>query len=112
MAGKSKSRGYVQEWMTHARLIQADLVNKLGYSKAKANAIWHGEQRLNEDIMEEIADLVHARPYELLMSPAVAHHFRRLEAVLRDASKELPTPAEAEALPEDDAPALPVRKRG
>jgi transcriptional regulator with XRE-family HTH domain len=92
MAGQSKSRGYVREWMEHAQLRQTDLVTKLGYSKAKANAIWHGEQRLNEDIMEEIADLVHARTYELLMSPAVAHHFRRLEAVIADAVRPVEEP--------------------
>lgn len=106
MAGKPKSRGYVSEWLTNVGLRQADLVNKLGYSKAKANAIWHGDQRLNEDILEEIADLVHARPYELLMSPAVAHHFRRLEALIADAVRPV------ETAPEEPTSPLPHRNVG
>lgn len=87
MANRTKSRGFVREWMTLAGLKQADLVNKLDYSKAKANAIWHGEQRLNEDILEEVAALVNARPYELLLHPDTAHHLRRLEALVADAIK-------------------------
>lgn len=65
-------------------LRQADLVNRLDYSKAKAFAVWHGDQRLNEDILEEVADLVHARPYELLLTPERAHKLRHLEAALRE----------------------------
>lgn len=109
MASAAKSRGYVREWMELAGLRQADLVSKLGYSKAKAFAIWHGDQRLNEDIMDEIGDLVHARSYELLMSPEVAHHFRRLEALIADAVR--PVPTAAEPAPPVPAP-LPHRKVG
>lgn len=87
MASKAKSRGYAKEWLQLAGLKQADLVRLLGYSKAKANAIWHGEQRLNEDILDELAPLAHARPYELLMEPETAMRFRRLEAALRDVSQ-------------------------
>lgn len=106
MASAAKSRGYVREWMELAGLRQADLVSKLNYSKAKAFAIWHGDQRLNEDIMDEIADLVHARPYELLMSPAVAHHFRRLEAVIADAVRPVETAAD-----QDDTSSPPLARR-
>lgn len=84
MAHRVKSRGYAREWLQLAGLKQADLVNRLNYSKAKAFAVWHGDQRLNEDILEEVADLVRARPYELLLSPEAAHRLRRLEAALRD----------------------------
>ncbi len=87
MANRTKSRGFVRDWMTLAGLRQADLVNRLDYSKAKANAVWHGEQRLNEDILEEVAALVNARPYELLLHPDTAHHLRRLEALVADAIK-------------------------
>jgi len=89
MAEKTKSRGFVREWLELAGFRQADLVNKLDYSKAKANSIWHGEQRLNEDILEDIASLVHARPYELLLSPATAHRLRNLEDALQGVVREV-----------------------
>lgn len=108
MAGKPKSRGYVKEWMQLANRKQADLVKLLGYSKAKANAIWHGEQRLNEDIMEEIAPLVSARPYELMMTPDRAMHFRKLEAALASVQEE---PPPAPAAPEAPGHAIPLRRR-
>jgi hypothetical protein len=92
MAGPAKSRGYVQEWMESVQLRQTDLVNMLGYSKAKANAIWHGEQRLNEDILEQIAALVNAKPYELLMTPAEAMKVRRIRAIVDDALRPVETP--------------------
>lgn len=92
MAGKSKSRAFIQEWMRLAGLKQSDLIRLLGYSKAKANAIWHAEQRLNEDIIEELAPLLNARPYELLMHPDEAHQFRRLQAALRGVNQSAPTP--------------------
>jgi transcriptional regulator with XRE-family HTH domain len=93
MGKRTKSRGFVREWMMLAGLKQAELVNRLGYSKAKANAIWHGEQRLNEDILEEVATLIGARPFELLLHPDTAHHIRRLEALVADAIKGAGTPA-------------------
>jgi transcriptional regulator with XRE-family HTH domain len=100
MAAKPKSRGYVKEWLQLADLKQSDLVRLLGYSKAKANAIWHGEQRLNEDILDELAPLANARPYELLMQPETAMRFRRLEAALRDVSQtDKPDPQAPENTP-------------
>ncbi len=92
MADKLKSRGFVQEWMKSAELIQADMIKRLGYSKAKAFAVWHGDQRLNEDILEEIAALVNARPYEILLHPDQAYRLRRLEAVVADAIRPVAEP--------------------
>jgi transcriptional regulator with XRE-family HTH domain len=105
MAKKAKSRAYAREWLESVNLKQSDLVRLLGWSKAKANAVWHGEQRLNEDLIDELAPLVHARPFELLMSPADANRFRNLDAALRSIS----TPTT-----EPDAPApaaTPIRRR-
>lgn len=98
MPTRTKSRGFVREWMMLAGLKQAELVNRLGYSKAKANAIWHNEQRLNEDTLEEIAALVGARPFELLLHPDNAHHIRRLEALVADAIKGAESPVAGRAV--------------
>lgn len=79
---KIKSRGYAREWLEAAQLKQADLVRQLDWPKAKAFAIWHGEQQLTEAILDELAPLVHAKPYELLLAPAEAHRMRHLAAAL------------------------------
>lgn len=105
---RGKSKAYIREWMELAKLKQSDLVAKLDYSKAKANALWHGEQRTNEDILEEIAALVNARPYELLQHPDEAHRARRLEAALLGAVAEVKASAPAEA----PATKAPGRKAG
>ena len=81
--------------MESVKLRQADLVNMLGYSKAKANAIWHAEQRLNEDILEQIAALVNAKPYELLMLPAEAMRLRQMRALLDGIARPVETPPPA-----------------
>jgi transcriptional regulator with XRE-family HTH domain len=103
---KTKSRGFIREWLVLAGLKQSDLVKLLDWSKAKANAVWHGDQRINEDMLEEIAPLVNARTYELLMHPDSAHQFRRLEAALAAAGR----PAQPEPAP-TPLPA-PRRKAG
>jgi plasmid maintenance system antidote protein VapI len=104
MAVRARSAAYVREWMESVGLIQADLVKKLDYPKAKANAIWNREQRLNEDIMAEVAALVNARPYELLMHPEDAYALRRLQALVRDAVR----PVEPAPTSEPDAPPTPA----
>lgn len=107
-ATKPKSKAYIQEWMTLARLRQSDLVKLLGWSKAKANSVWHADQRINEDILEEVAPLVHARTYELLMHPDVAHQLRRLQSLVDDALERTRQPS-----PQPEAPpaAIPIGKR-
>ena len=91
--------------MQLAGLKQADLVKSLDWSKAKANAVWHGDQRLNEDILEELAPFLHAQPYELLIAPEAAMRMRQLEAALRT------VPREPEPRP-FPAPATVRRKAG
>lgn len=92
MALKPKSRGYIREWMELAGLKQADLVKRLDWSKAKANSVWHGEQRYNEDLLEEVAPLVNARPYELLMHPSDAMTLRQLQAALEGVTRPVKPP--------------------
>lgn len=105
MASKSKSSAYVREWMQSVGLKQSDLVKQLDWSKAKANAVWHGEQRYNEDMLGEVATLVNAEIYELLMPPEDAHRLRRLRAVLDDANT--PPPAATPAA----SPVVSIRRR-
>lgn len=56
---------------------QADLQKQLGWSKAKANAVWHGQQ-YTQTLVDELAPWLNARPYELLIPPEHAMAIRRL----------------------------------
>lgn len=71
-----KHTWFVREWMaTVGFQQQADLIKRLDWSKAKAHAVWHG-QRYTQALIDEIAPLVHARPFELLMHPKEAMAIR------------------------------------
>lgn len=97
MDPKAKSGAYIKEWMESVGLIQADLCKKLGWSKAKASAVWNGEQRYNEDMLNEVGLLVKALPRELLMPPEEAHRKRRIEIELRRVAEEEAQRQRAEA---------------
>lgn len=110
MASKNKSGAYIREWMESVGLKQADLVKKLGWSKAKANSVWHGDQRYNEDMLNEVSLLVNARPRELLMHPADAHAERRLRATLREIAGGAQAPAAEAEEPAAQPIPLPSRR--
>ena len=69
---------HLQEWMGSLGKIQADFVKELGWSKDKANKVWHGDQKYNRDILNEVSLWLNLRPYELLMAPDEAMALRRL----------------------------------
>lgn len=87
MAVPSPSLNFIADWMESVGLIQADLVNRLGWSKAKASAVWNRDQRVNEDILRDVAPLVNAEPHELLMPPKRAHSLRQIEAIFNQAKE-------------------------
>lgn len=107
MAQPDKSLNYIAEWMESVGLIQADLVKHLGWSKAKANAIWRRDQRINEDVLREVAPLVKAEPHELLLPPDRAHLLRHLQAILDAATPKPPEDPEASS----PAKVTPLRRR-
>lgn len=69
---------YLQEWMTHFRKRQAALVNELGWDKATANFVWHGERPYSRKWVNQIANWLGIRPFELLMPPQEALALRRI----------------------------------
>lgn len=73
-----KHTWYLREWMEQADppRIQADL-QQLGWSKAKAHDVWHGQQ-YTQAIIDEIAPWLNVRPFELLLPPEVAFAIRRV----------------------------------
>lgn len=79
-----KHTWYLREWMEQSSppKIQADLCRNegqggLGWSKAKAHDVWHGQQ-YTQALMDELAPWLNIRPFELLLPPEVAMAIRRV----------------------------------
>jgi len=70
---------FLREWMEQSDppKIQADLQKQLGWSKAKAHDVWHGQQ-YTQALIDEVAPWLNARPFELLLHPDQAMAIRRL----------------------------------
>ena len=78
---------YMREWMEQAGKRQVDLINELGWSKAKANEVWNGQQ-YTQALIDELAPYLHVRPFELLLSPQEAFSIRNMrEAAVQLASE-------------------------
>lgn len=90
MAPKTPTTWYIQEWMKAHHKVQADLVKDLEWPKGKANKVWHGQQRYNEDLVNEIASWLNVRPYELLMSPEDAMRLRAIRGFAAEIVKSEP----------------------
>ena len=82
---------------------QASLNNDLGWSKARMNAIWHGKQRFNRDLLFEVADWLGIEAYELLMHPKAAMQLRQLReaavAIAADQAKDAPPENKTQTAP-------------
>jgi DNA-binding Xre family transcriptional regulator len=71
---------YFKEWLQSCKKKQKDIVNDLGWNKAKVSLMWHGKQAYTREEINEIAAYLNIRPHELLMHPDDAHAIRRLKA--------------------------------
>lgn len=71
---------YLKQWLRTLGKKQADIVNDLEWNKAKVSLTASGKQPYSRDEVNEIADYLNLRPYELLMHPDDAMALRRLRA--------------------------------
>ncbi|MGR4893374.1 hypothetical protein ACIPPQ_20305 [Sphingopyxis sp. LARHCG72] len=79
---------YLKEWLSTLRRKQADIVRDLDWNKARVSLMLRGEQPYTRDAVNELADYLNLRPYELLMHPDDAMALRRLrEDALRIAAE-------------------------
>jgi hypothetical protein len=74
---------FLREWLAHFDKKQAALINELGWTRNKANKVWHGRQPYRREFVQEIAGWLGLRPYELLMAPDEAMALRRLRESVR-----------------------------
>jgi hypothetical protein len=73
---------YLKEWLAsfEPKKKQSDIVNDLGWNKAKVSLMVRGIQPYTRDEINELADYLNIKPHELLMHPEDAHAARRLRA--------------------------------
>lgn len=83
---------FLKEWLRSSHKKQADLVKDLDWNKAKASLMARGLQPYTRDEVNEVADYLNIRPYELLMHPDDAHALRRLRADMIRLAHESPIP--------------------
>lgn len=69
---------YLADWLRYFGKIQADLEKDLEWNKSKASLMWNYEQRYHRDDVNQVADWLHLKPYELLMHPDDAMALRRM----------------------------------
>lgn len=69
---------YLKDWLRTLGKKQADIVRDLDWNKARVSLTASGKQPYNRDDVNEVADYLNLRPYELLMHPEDAMRLRRL----------------------------------
>lgn len=69
---------YLKQWLRYYGKRQSDVARDLDWNKAKVSLTASGKQAYTRDDVNEIADYLNLRPYELLMHPDDAMRLRRL----------------------------------
>jgi transcriptional regulator with XRE-family HTH domain len=79
---------YLKQWLKTLGKKQADIVRDLDWNKARVSLTASGKQPYTRDDINELAEYLNLRPYELLMHPDDAMSLRRLRVgMLRLASE-------------------------
>jgi hypothetical protein len=92
---------YLRQWLRFYGKKQADVVADLDWNKARVSLMASGKQPYTRDAVNELADYLNLRPYELLMHPDEAMRMRRLRSEMIRLAHENETG-------EDDMPAEKV----
>ena len=79
---------YINEWLAHYNLSQADVVRKTGWTKTKLSHLCNRKQDFSSDVLDTLARALNIRAYELLMHPDEASAIKRIrQEALRIASE-------------------------
>lgn len=68
---------HLTDWLSHFEWEQVDLRRETGWSVRKASDVMTGKTRYNRDVINDVAQAMNLKPYELLMTPEDAFGFRR-----------------------------------
>jgi hypothetical protein len=71
---------YLKEWLRATGKKQKDLVKDLDWNKSKASLMVRGLQAYTKEEVNQVADYLNIRPWELLMLPEDAFALRRWRA--------------------------------
>jgi hypothetical protein len=85
---------YLREWLRTLHKRQVDIEKDLDWNKAKVSLMVRGEQQYTRDAVNELADYLNLRPYELLMHPDEAMGLRRARAEMMRLAQGMPEPDE------------------
>jgi len=99
---------HLRDWLAHFGKKQSSLVNELGWDKSRANFVWHSKQSYRREVVNQVAEWLGIKPYELLMTPREALALRNLRQTAALIVAEDPQPFD------NDLPAAqaPGRRRG
>lgn len=98
---------FLQEWASASGLKQADVARAAGWSKATGSDIWNGQQ-YTQSIIDVVAPILNARPYELLMHPEEAFAIRRMR---EDAARIAADNQTLKSVPNNSTEHEPARRR-
>ena len=69
---------FFRQWLRTLQLKQADVVARTDWPKSKVSKLVNGTVAYNRDIINEAADALNLRPFELLLHPDDAMAIRKL----------------------------------
>lgn len=76
--GATENDWYLSQWMTERGKRQADIVRDLGWNPARISLMLRGKQPYTREAVNELADYLAIKPFELLMPPRDALALRQL----------------------------------
>lgn len=74
---------YLAQWLRYYGKSQADMARDTGWNKAKVSLTASGKQAYSRDDVNEAAEYLNIRPYELLMHPDDAMAMRQFRKDLQ-----------------------------
>lgn len=83
-------RWFLAEWAELKGMSQAVAQRELGWPKSTTSNLFTGEQRYNQNYVEEAARWLGIEPYELLMPPREAEALRAFRMAARQVAAEDP----------------------
>jgi hypothetical protein len=76
MASRPRHDWYFRDWLLTLRLKQSDIVARTDWPKSKVSKLVNGSVAYNREIINEAADAMNLRPFELLLHPEEAMAMR------------------------------------
>ncbi|MDE2439449.1 MAG: hypothetical protein KGP14_00385 [Betaproteobacteria bacterium] len=81
MKNEGKKDWYLREWMELRELSQQRIHQLSGWSVGKVNEIFHSQTPYRRESVNILSEILEIEPYELLMPPAMAEWYRRIDAL-------------------------------